>query len=51
MVRRVRDEVLKLVNYINLTLDRWRKEGELTGAERESGDDGLIELRGGVRGG
>jgi hypothetical protein len=43
--------VVKLVNHINLTLGRWRKEGELTRAEGESGGAGLIELGGGVRGG
>jgi hypothetical protein len=51
MVRRVRGEVVKLVNHINFILGRWRKEGELTGAEGESGGASLIELGGGVRGG
>jgi hypothetical protein len=30
---RVRGEMVKLVNHINLTLGCWRKEGELTEAE------------------
>jgi hypothetical protein len=37
MVCRVRGEVVKLVNHVNLTLDHWRKEGELTGAQGGSG--------------
>jgi hypothetical protein len=51
MVCHVRGEVVKLVNHINLTLGRWRKEEELTGAEGESGGADLIKLGGGVRGG
>jgi ABC-type antimicrobial peptide transport system ATPase subunit len=50
-VRRVCGEVVKLVNQVNLTLGHGRKEGELTGAEGESGGADLIELGGGVRGG
>jgi hypothetical protein len=50
MVCRVRGEVVKLVNHINLTLGHWRKEGVLTGVEGEGGGADLIELGGGMRG-
>jgi hypothetical protein len=43
--------VVKLVKQVNSTLSHWRKGGELTGAEGESGGAGLIELGGEVRGG
>jgi hypothetical protein len=33
MMRRVRGEMVKLVNHINLTLGYWRKDGEITGAK------------------
>jgi hypothetical protein len=53
MVRRVRGEVVRLVNHTNLTLGHGREEGELTEAEGESGGAGagLIELGGEVRSG
>jgi hypothetical protein len=46
MVRHVRGEVVKLVNYVNWTLGHQRREGELTEAEGEGGGAGLIELGG-----
>jgi hypothetical protein len=44
-VRRVRGEMVKLVNQVNLTLGHWRREGELTEEEGESGGAGSIEHR------
>jgi hypothetical protein len=44
MVRRVRAEVVKLVNYVNWTLGHRRRKGEPTGAKGEGGGAGLIEL-------
>jgi hypothetical protein len=43
-VRRVRGEMVKLVNQVNSTLGHWRREGELTEVEGESGGAGSIEL-------
>jgi ABC-type antimicrobial peptide transport system ATPase subunit len=50
-VRCVCGEVVKVVNHVNLTLGHGREEGELTGAEGESGGAGSIELEEGARGG